>query len=384
MNKRNLVLLLLAAFGVCAVGGYTGARMAIAPRQPGVKWTVMTPKLVQAPGLGGPSSGGGGPVIAAIRKVGPAVVNIDTTARRYRYMFGGVFGDFFGEPRTEEVQTGEGSGVIIDGSKGLVLTNHHVIDGAERITVSLPDKQTFQAKVLGSDAASDLALLRIDGKGLPEAQISSGDTPPIGSWAVAIGNPFGFKNTVTVGVISAMGRTLRSPRGSTLENMIQTDAAINPGNSGGPLCGMNGEVIGLNTAIISEAQGIGFATPAATIRWAVNEIVQYGRVRHPWPGFYVQDIGRSLAQRLKLPSSSGALVVQIQPGSPAADSGIEAGDVIVQLDERMIDSSDDVVGAFLQAKVGGTMKVVLWRGGRKITKTLALREERQGLRAPAS
>ncbi|MCC6483483.1 MAG: trypsin-like peptidase domain-containing protein [Armatimonadetes bacterium] len=373
MRRFGVVWLIGTVFVTSAAGGYIGSRQAAVRSGRDSGWTVLTPKLVQAPGITG-DSGGGGPVIAAIRKVGPAVVNIDTTARRYRYMFGGMFGDFFGEPRSQEVQTGEGSGVIIDGAKGLVLTNHHVIDRAERITVSLPDKQTFQARVLGSDASSDLALLKIDGKNLPQARISQAPTPPIGSWAIAIGNPFGFKNTVTVGVISAMGRTLRSPRGSTLENMIQTDAAINPGNSGGPLCDMGGEVIGLNTAIISEAQGIGFATPSATIRWAVEEIQQYGRVRHPWPGFYVRDIGGSLAQRLKLPSSAGALIVQVDPGSPAAGAGIEAGDVVVQLDDRAIDSSDDVVGAFLQARVGGTMKIVLWRDGRKITRELALKE----------
>lgn len=373
MRRFGVVWLIGIVFVTSAAGGYIGSRQAAVRSGRDSGWTVLTPKLVQAPGITG-DSGGGGPVIAAIRKVGPAVVNIDTTARRYRYMFGGMFGDFFGEPRSQEVQTGEGSGVIIDGAKGLVLTNHHVIDRAERITVSLPDKQTFQARVLGSDASSDLALLKIDGKNLPQARISQAPTPPIGSWAIAIGNPFGFKNTVTVGVISAMGRTLRSPRGSTLENMIQTDAAINPGNSGGPLCDMGGEVIGLNTAIISEAQGIGFATPSATIRWAVEEIQQYGRVRHPWPGFYVRDIGGSLAQRLKLPSSAGALIVQVDPGSPAAGAGIEAGDVVVQLDDRAIDSSDDVVGAFLQARVGGTMKIVLWRDGRKITRELALKE----------
>ncbi|MEI6915365.1 MAG: trypsin-like peptidase domain-containing protein, partial [Armatimonadota bacterium] len=314
------------------------------------------------------------PVIGAIRKVGPAVVNIDTTAKRFRYNFGSMFGDMFADPEEEEVQAGEGSGVIIDGAKGLVLTNHHVIESAARITVSLPDKQSFEAKVLGSDPTSDLALLKIEGKNLPQAKISDKDTPPIGSWVTAIGNPFGFKNTVTVGVISATGRVLRSPGGTTLQNMVQTDAAINPGNSGGPLCDLNGEVIGLNTAIISEAQGIGFATPASTIKWATGEIQKYGRVRHPWPGFYVRDIPSRLAQRLKLPSSSGALIVKVEAGSPAAGMKLEAGDVIVKLGDIVVENSDDVVNVFLQAHVGGAMKVTVLRDGKPITVDLPLKE----------
>ena len=314
------------------------------------------------------------PVIGAIRKVGPAVVNIDTTAKRYRYNFGSLFGDMFADPEEEEVQAGEGSGVIIDGAKGLVLTNHHVIENSVRITVSLPDKQSFEARVLGSDPSSDLALLKIEGKNLPQVRISDKDTPPIGSWVTAIGNPFGFKNTVTVGVISATGRVLRSPRGTTLQNMAQTDAAINPGNSGGPLCDMNGEVIALNTAIISEAQGIGFATPASTIRWATQEIQKYGRVRHPWPGFYVRDIPSRLAQRLKLPSSSGALIVNVEAGSPAAGVKLEAGDVIVKLDDAPVENSDDVVNVFLQARVGGVMKVIVLRDGKSMAVNLPLKE----------
>ncbi len=375
-----------AVFALGAAGAYIGASRVIHGADTQARWVVSSPVRtaghVLREGSGGaldlPPAEGNSPFMTAIRRVAPAVVNIDTTARRQPSVFDGFFGDVFGEPgQQEDVPSGQGSGVIIDGAQGLVLTNHHVINGASRITVSLPDKQTFEAKVLGSDPASDLALLKIDGNNLPEAKIASGDTPPIGSWVVAIGNPYGFKNTVTVGVISALGRTLKSPSGTILQNMVQTDTAINPGNSGGPLCDLKGEVIALNTAIISEAQGIGFATPAATIRWAVGEIRSYGRVRHPWPGFYVRDISRRLAERLGLPSAEGALIVQVDQGSPAARAKFDAGDVIVQIDGRAVQESDDVVAAFLEARVGGAMKITVWRDGKRVTQTLQL-EEAQG------
>ncbi len=387
--KARIALLLITVFCTAAAGGYWGADRAKHLNNGSTVWTLGsisdTSKFV---GLGNtpqqavPANsvvgrGENTSVISAIRKVGPAVVNIDTTARRARFMFGDVFGDFFGEPQTEEVPAGQGSGVIIDGKQGLVLTNHHVIQGAMKITVSLPDKQTFAAKVLGSDPPSDLALLQIEGKNLPQARISMEDTPPIGSWVVAIGNPYGFKNTATVGVISATGRTLKSPSGTILQNMIQTDAAINPGNSGGPLCNLNGDVIGLNTAIISEAQGLGFTTPASTIDWAVKEIKQFGKVRHPWPGFYVRDMGARVAERLGLKSPEGALVVRVDDGSPAARVKIEAGDVILQIDDHKIQDSDDVVGVFLQAHVGGTIKITLWRDGKKLTVNLPLEAARE-------
>ncbi len=380
MKKAHIISLLTLVFAVAAAGGYIGARVAGgAAAEARARWTVSGSSLSSlslAAAQDAETSGAAGPVIAAIGSAGPAVVNIDTTATRYVYSFGDPFG-FFGERQAQEVPAGQGSGVIIDGKRGLVLTNHHVIDRAAKINVSLPNRQTFEAKVLGSDPSSDLAVLKIEGQNLPEAKIATGETPPIGSWVVAIGNPFGFKNSVTVGVVSATGRMLRSPSGAALQNMIQTDAAINPGNSGGPLCSLAGEVIGLNTAIISEAQGIGFATPASTIRWVVKEIEAYGKVRRPWPGFYVQDVTRRDAARLRLQSASGARIVRVETGSPASQAGIEPEDVILQIDGRDVEDADDVVAAFVQARVGGTMKVVLWRDGKRVTVSLPLREAQE-------
>ncbi len=372
--KKAYLFVVIAAFGVSVAGGYIGARLASPQNSGPAGWTVSSPTLVQGPAApGSEAPGGQTPVIEAVRRAGPAVVNIDTTARRYRYSFGDFWG--FSDPMPEDVPAGQGSGVIIDGAKGLVLTNHHVINNASTITVSLPNKQAYEAKVLGSDPPSDLALLKIEGQNLPQAAISRQDTPPIGSWVVAIGNPFGFKNTVTVGVVSATGRTLKSPSGTMLMNMVQTDAAINPGNSGGPLCNLKGEVIGLNTAIISEAQGIGFSTPASTMQWVIREIEQYGKVRRPWPGFYVRDLTTRIAQRLAMTSAAGALIVRVDQPSPAASAGIEAGDVILQIDDTKVQEADDVVGAFLEARVGQTMTLVLWREGKKVNVTLKLQEQ---------
>ena len=388
MNRTKTVLLASLVFSMALAGGYFGTRLAgnEAKTEPQAAWTVTDTPLALADART-PSAltaalpaGQGNGFLGAIQKVGPAVVNIDTTTRRSRSLFDEFFGDFFGggEPAPQEVPSGQGSGVIIDGQKGLILTNHHVISRATTITVSLPNKQTFEAQVLGSDPTSDIALLKIDGSNLPQAKIATAETLPIGSWVVAIGNPFGFKNSVTVGVISATGRTLRSPAGTTLQNMIQTDAAINPGNSGGPLCNLNGEIIGLNTAIISQAQGLGFATPAETIRWVVKEIEQYGKVRRPWPGFFVRDISRRAAQQIGLPSPSGAVIIQIEPGSPAARVGIRQLDVIVEIDGRTIESADDVVEIFMQARIGGTMNITLWRDGERIKKSLPLEEPGSG------
>lgn len=380
MTRKARTALLAAVFVVAAFGGYLGARLGLVDPAGGVKnlsgarvWSLeLAQNTSTAPGVrtGGDQNT---PVIGAIQKLGPAVVNIDTTARRRAFAFGDVFG-MFGQWQEEEVPSGQGSGLIIDGQKGLILTNHHVVEGSSSITVSLPDKQTFEATVLGSDPPSDLALLKIQGNNLPQATIAEEDELTIGSWVVAIGNPFGFKNSVTVGVISATGRVLRSPRGTMLQNMIQTDAAINPGNSGGPLCNLQGEVIGLNTAIIQEAQGIGFATPASTMRWVIREIEQYGKVRRPWPGFYVRDMNTRIARSLGLESARGAVIVRVETRSAAARAGIEPGDVILEMDGVKVNDSDDVVAVLLQSRVGTSMKIALWREGERLEVTLRLEQ----------
>ncbi|HOQ30276.1 MAG TPA: trypsin-like peptidase domain-containing protein, partial [Armatimonadota bacterium] len=206
-----------------------------------------------------PRSTDTGTVTEAVKRIGPAVVSIDTRVVRPRSDIPEFFREFFGDESAPMPQEGKGSGVIIDARRGYVLTNAHVIKDAREIKVTLPDKRQFTGKVVGQDVQSDLAVVRIPANNLPEAKLSKAAPPPIGSWVVAIGNPFGFANTVTVGVVSATERDISPQGGPTLQRLIQTDAAINPGNSGGPLVNLDGEVVGINTAILSVAQGIGFA-----------------------------------------------------------------------------------------------------------------------------
>lgn len=315
------------------------------------------------------------PVVRAIGKVGPSVVNINTVVVETRSSVPGIFQDFFGEPMPRE---GQGSGVIIDGKRGYVLTNEHVIHDVRgndgKIKVSLPNKQTYDGTLIGADQMSDLALVKIDGTNLPEAKLSDDGDLVIGSTAIAIGNPFGFRNSVTVGVVSATGRTLPTPNNNNLENLIQTDAAINPGNSGGPLCDIEGNVIGLNTAIIPYGQGIGFAISSSTIRSVVGELEKYGHIRRPWTGMIYYDLSVRIAGQLGLDRPEGALVAQVIEGSPADKAGIQPWDVILALDNTPISAVENVQSIMLKAKIDQTIKLTVWREKKKITVPITLEE----------
>ena len=325
-----------------------------------------------------PTSGGraGNPVIDAVKRVGPAVVNIDTLVYKRQSMFGfdDPFADFFGsDPFSRLVPSpGQGSGLIIDGEKSYVLTNEHVVHDClvrkGEIKVSLPDKQMFPATIVGADPQYDIAVLKIDGKKLPSAKLGSSDDLVIGEWAVAIGNPFGFKNTVTVGVVSALDRVLeRSGESGRLEGLIQTDAAINPGNSGGPLCDIEGNVIGINTAIITGAEGLGFAIGASSIKPVVDEIIQFGRVRHGWTGMQFWDISQRLANRLDLTSTDGALVVEVYNDGPAEQAGIKPGDVVLEAGGKKIAGVADLQDVLRKARAGDQLSLKLSRKGKNVS-----------------
>ncbi len=327
------------------------------------------------------ASNSSNPVVRAISKVGPAVVNIDTLVMERRSAFPSIFGDFFGDDTffsQPMPRQGQGSGVVIDGKAGLVLTNEHVINDVRlrtgQIKVTLPNRQTYEGKLLGADPTTDLALVKIEGTGLPEAKFSSDDELLIGTTAIAIGNPFGFRNSVTVGVISATGRTLDTPQGAKLENLIQTDAAINPGNSGGPLVNLDGRIIGLNTAIIPYGQGLGFAISTGTIKGVIDELTKYGHVRRGWTGMYYYDLSARAARQLGLEKPEGALVAEIATGSPAAKAGIEPWDVILQADTTPINTIADMQAFMLRAKVDQTVKFTVWRDKGKVTKSVKLEE----------
>ena len=314
-------------------------------------------------------------VVKAVRRVSPAVVNISSAqeARARANPFSGFgspffeefFKDFF-DPRFErrQQQTSLGSGVIIDGQRGLILTNAHVIQQSGTIRVSLMDEREFEARIVGADPDSDLAVLKIDAKGsLPAVAMGSSEDLLIGETVIAIGNPFGFSHTVTTGVISAVNRSIRTEE-RVFNDFIQIDASINPGNSGGPLLNIDGELIGINTAIYAKAQGIGFAIPIGKARRIVADLIVYGEVKLAWTGIIVQELTERTARYLDAPARRGAMVRAVEPDSPAERAGVQEGDVLVSVGSRRIASVEDYFAATRSAAAGETLEIELWRGGR--------------------
>lgn len=378
---RTSAICFAAALLGAMIGADLSAPVRNEPAAPGVAVRTAAP-IVGLTGTDG-SDKANNPVIRAVRKVGPAVVNIDTLVMRRASIFGFAdpFADLFGpDPFTRLVPAqGQGSGFIIDGKNGYVLTNEHVVREAiarkGKIRVSLPDKQTFEATVVGADPQYDIAVLRIEGENLPSVALSSSDGLVIGEPAIAIGNPFGFRNTVTVGVISALDRSLQNSDGVRLEGLIQTDAAINPGNSGGPLCDIDGNIVGINTAIISGAEGLGFAISSSSIRPVVDELIRYGRVRHGWSGMTFWDISSRLASRLGLDSTDGALVAEVFRGGPADAAGIKPGDVILKAGDRRVSSVADLQSILRRYRAGDTLSLVISRKGDTINVRIRLADE---------
>jgi serine protease Do len=311
----------------------------------------------------------GNAITEAVKRVGPAVVNIDVTSVPPASEVGipGPFRRFFGAPEREPMpREGRGSGAIIDGKQGLVLTNNHVVQAAKRIQVTLPDKRSFTGEVVGSDPYGDIALVRIKGGDLPQIELGDSDRILPGATAIAIGNPFGFENSVTVGVVSALGRELPAPTGVTLSDLIQTDASINPGNSGGPLCDIYGRVIGVNTAIIPYGQGIGFAVAINPIKRVVQQIEEHGRAIRPWLGVQMSNLNQAIAEQLNVPTREGALVMSAVPGSPAAKAGVQEGDVIVEVNGQKVDGPDALGRLIRGTRVGETVTLTAYRGQERL------------------
>jgi serine protease Do len=306
------------------------------------------------------------PVVEVVEKVRPAVVNL--TARqvvrlRGRSLFEELFPEF-AVPREYETQS-LGSGVVIS-ADGLIVTNEHVIAGAAEIAVRFLSGREEKAEVVGSDADSDLALLRVKAKGLPFLPVAEQDDLMIGETVIAIGNPLGLENTVTVGVLSARDRTVSSPRTNRVyTDFLQTDASINPGNSGGALVDLDGRLVGINTAIVGEAQGIGFAIPAKRVRRVVADLLRYGRVQPAWLGVFVQD----LPARGRGRPGNGVRVVDVFPGSPGEGAGLAAGDVLLAGNGKAIASRDDFATLLAQVAPGERVELEVLRGegARKLT-----------------
>lgn len=272
-------------------------------------------------------------------------------------------------------QSGVGSGMIFDDA-GHILTNNHVVEDARDIRVTLPDGRTFPAKLVGTDRRTDLAVIKIDGSSLPKVRLGDSEKLRIGEWVVAIGNALGLQGgpTVTAGVVGALNRSITEPNGENLENLIQTDAAINPGNSGGPLINLSGEVVGINTAIASEAQGIGFAISISAARPIIGDLVAYGRVIRPFLGIQTADVTPSLATRYDLAVKEGLLVLAVERGTPASRAGLQQGDVVTAIEGERLHNTRELRAILDRHKPGDTLRLTIVRSGKQSTVAVTLAE----------
>lgn len=305
-------------------------------------------------------------ITRAVERVGPAVVNINTLYRPpAQTPMERMMREFMGVPSQPFPREGAGSGIIIDGKQGYVLTNAHVVKGAAKVKVTLSDERSFDAQVVGADPLSEVAVLQIKGGDLPTAELGSAADLPIGSWVIAIGNPFGFENSVTVGVLSAKERQITEPRSRVaLQDLLQTDASINPGNSGGALVDLNGTVVGIPTAMIPQAQGMGFAVSIDSAKGVFEKLIRTGKM--PWLGVMHHYLLPDEAKKLKVPGGKGTVVVEVVPQGPSAQAGIEPGDVILRVNGNKIDDEGALSAAVRARDAGDRIEVVVWRGGREL------------------
>jgi serine protease Do len=292
-------------------------------------------------------------VLEVVEKVTKSVVNINTVRLLHDFYY-----------QVVPVQ-GMGSGIIID-PKGLIVTNNHVIEGAEKIDATLPSGKVLHGKLVGTCVTDDVAVVKVDGNDLPSAELGNSDELRVGQTVFAIGNPFGLSGgpTVTKGVISAVKRSIRSERG-LIENLVQTDASINPGNSGGPLVDVHGRVVAINTAIVPFAQGIGFAIPVNSAKRCATEIITHGQTLRPWLGVSGLTITREVASYYNLPVDKGVLIAEVMPNSPAEEAEIRRGDIIIGFGDKATNSIEDMVKEIQKRKISEKARVLLLRGDEK-------------------
>jgi serine protease Do len=317
----------------------------------------------------------------------PGVVNIQTVktikggGRVFQHFFGSPFGGnqkgleeflnpFFQQQPQSRTERSLGSGFIID-KKGYIVTNHHVIKDADQIKVILHDKKEYDAKIIGADPMTDLALIKIEAKHLKPLKFGSSEKAVVGTWVVAIGSPFGLEQTVTAGIISAKGRIIGS---GPYDDFIQTDASINPGNSGGPLLNLDGEVIGINTAIVKSGQGIGFAIPSDMATGIIDQLTETSHVSRGWLGVSIQNVSKEMAEYYGLNPGQGVYVAKAFEDNPAYEAGIRQGDVILSIDDKRINSSRDLTITIANLKVGQSINVTLMRGKEEKTFKVKLGE----------
>lgn len=371
MMKTNVYSLVTAA-AVGAVGGALGA---------GTVWTMNSPQM-SPPAIAAPvvHQIQGGEIIAdLVERVGPAVVNIDTVSRQVVRSMDPFFG-FFGDegPRIQE-RKGSGSGFIVE-ANGLIVTNNHVIRGAKDIKVTLPDGRKFNGRVVGKDPASDLALVKIDGKNLPVLEMEDPGKIRVGQQVIAIGSPLGLQHSVTSGILSAVNRDIELNRRI---NFLQTDAPINPGNSGGPLLNLSGKVIGVNTAVAAQAQGIGFAVPVSTLKDVLPQLKSKGKAEHSWIGVGIRALPEN-KNKMFFPADHGVIVVQVTPQSPAEKAGIQPGDVVLEVDQKRIDKEQDLISSVSGKRPGTKITLLVSREGQKKTLTVQVEAMPEAVQQPES
>ena len=317
-----------------------------------------------------------------VKTVAPAVVNIrvsQTVKSRSPYD-DEMFRRFFGAPNTpnnsREVQSA-GSGVIVDAKNGYILTNHHVVSGADKIQISLIDENTLDAEIIGSDPATDIAVLKVEAENLTDIDIGDSDQVEVGDFVIAIGNPFGLGNTVTSGIVSALGRTGISSSG--YEDFIQTDASINPGNSGGALVNMQGELVGINSAIISRSGGnvgIGFAVPSEIAQSIMSQLLDFGEVRRGLLGVSIHTIDEENAEILGVESKSGAMITAIEPGSAAEEAGLRVEDIIIRVNDERISNARDLQNAIGLKGSGERVTIEFMRQSTKLETNAVLGQQK--------
>jgi S1-C subfamily serine protease len=322
------------------------------------------PATTQAPAGPTPLVSEEATIIKVVERVRPAVVNIDTVAQVQT-----VFGVF--------PQQGAGSGVIVS-PNGYILTNNHVVENAQQIKVTLLSGKSYAGKIVGTDRFSDLAVIKVDApESLPAAQLGQASSLRVGQLAVAVGNPFGLGHTVTVGVVSALNRSIQVP-GLVIENLIQTDAAINPGNSGGALADSAGSVIGINTAIVQQAQGIGFAIPIDTARAIMDQLISQGRVTRPFVGIvWGGDVDANIARQYNLPVDRGIIVREVETNGPAARGGIRPGDIVISVDGSPVNNWNDFIRQLFTKRPGQRVRIEIVRDGSRRTVNVTLGERSQ-------
>jgi serine protease Do len=368
-------VLLLSAASLAALGGL----FAVAPPARADTPAVPAPSsTAQLPALPLPSFA---PLAESVKA---AVVNVEVNSRG-RSERNEVYEQFFGGGKHPQVRQGAGSGFIID-PRGYVLTNNHVVEGADSIRVKMDDGRVFDGQVLGTDPATDVALVKLKNPPTNLAVLKLGDSDAmrVGDWVVAIGNPFGLASSVSVGILSAKARNIGA---GVYDDFLQTDAAINPGNSGGPLFNLKGEVIGINTAIVAGGSGIGFAVPSNLAKALLPQLEKNGSVTRGYIGIGLQKVSPELAKALGAPTAQGALVTSVQSNSPGAHAGLKQDDVITQVDGQAVTSDDQLRRTVALRTPGATVSLTVYRGGkaREVKVTLASRpeEEQVSRRSPA-